>query len=47
MGGWIYWCLRSQCVKTPVIMELKVSETYKGMENACDTTMQQIEEKKV
>ena len=32
--------------KTPVIMELKVSETYKGMENACDTAMQQIEEKK-
>lgn len=31
--------------KTPVIMELKVSETYKGMENACDTAMQQIEEK--
>ena len=32
--------------KTPVIMELKVSETHKGMENACDTAMQQIEEKK-
>lgn len=31
--------------KTPVIMELKVSETYKGMEHACDMAVKQIEEK--
>lgn len=32
--------------KTPVIMELKVAETYKGMDAACDSAIKQIEEKK-
>lgn len=32
--------------KAPVIMELKVAETYKGMDAACDSAIKQIEEKK-
>lgn len=31
--------------KVPVIMELKLSETYKGMEACCDNAIQQIDEK--
>ena len=30
--------------KTPVILELKVSDTFKGLENACDNALAQIEE---
>lgn len=32
--------------KAPIIMELKVAETYKGMDAACDSAIKQIEEKK-
>lgn len=39
-------CVRSLDVcQLPVILELKVSETYNGLEAACDTALQQIEEK--
>lgn len=31
--------------KTPMILELKVSDTYKGMETACNEALKQIEEK--
>lgn len=31
--------------KTPMILELKVSDTYKGMESACNEALKQIEEK--
>lgn len=31
--------------KTPVILELKVSDTFKGMEAACDEALKQIEDK--
>lgn len=31
--------------KTPVILELKVSDTFKGLETACDRALTQIEEK--
>lgn len=31
--------------KTPVILELKVSDTFKGLDAACDATLKQIEEK--
>lgn len=29
--------------KPPIILELKVSDTYKGMETACDAALKQIE----
>lgn len=29
--------------KSPIILELKVSDTYKGMETACDAALKQIE----
>lgn len=29
--------------KSPIIPELKVSDTYKGMETACDAALKQIE----
>lgn len=32
-------------VKAPVILELKVSDTYKGMEAACDAALKQIDSK--
>ena len=38
--------LSRDVLKTPVIMELKVSETYKGMEAACDAAIKQIEERR-
>ncbi len=31
--------------KTPVIIELKVSDTYKGLEDSCNEALKQIEEK--
>ena len=31
--------------KTPVILELKISDTYKGMEAACEAALRQIEDK--
>ena len=37
--------LRSMDVsKVPLILELKVSDTYKGMETACEKALDQIEE---
>lgn len=38
--------VRSPDIRTaPVIMELKVSETFKGLDAACDAALKQIEEK--
>lgn len=40
-------CIRSLDVRTaPLIFELKVSETFKGMDEACDRALKQIEEKR-
>ena len=38
--------LHPDVTKTPVILELKVSDTFKGLENACDSALMQIEEMK-
>lgn len=38
-------CVRSLDVSTaPVILELKISDTYKGLDNACDQALNQIRE---